>query len=659
VSKVVTRLLPLAVVLSFVHSAGAQQPDRPPNLTTGDAVVTGFSGTVAPDPKLPRPPKKSLIDLTFIDAEGPSARIIDLRNPNHVWDGRAWPAPKTFDVLAKDVGQVFGVALDDEKIPNIYLAASSAFGLQLVARGPDGRPERRKIGGPGVGWMRGQFGLDLQGGPGSIYKVDGRTGVVSLLANVMLDGVPNVGAGLGNLIYDSAHKQLFVSDLHTGMIHRVAMDGKDLGAYDHGVTGRTAAKLEPLPFDPRNRPNIGALQFNAENPATWGFAPPERRVWGLALHEDRLYYSVRNGDATDGPQIWSVGIQRDGSFAADPRWELDVPAQPGPYPVSDITFSQKGAMIVAQRAPATASYDYSAFTAVGEPRVLRFWLENPDDPNTPSRWLLPPEEYAVGFAGNYRNTNGGVDLGYGYGPEGRLNAGVCEVSLWTTAQHMRNAPPLRTRLEPGGPLILHGIHGVPAQPVRTFNEPPWTSYSVPYDDKRNEARARGHMGSIRIYKVPCTGAIAGGPGSISKPPYISGPPTGTPTSDPKCPDGQNCEIKCPEGTNCDPTPKACFVTRGTFECDRKTGQWVYRLTVNGAGWINAVTATSMTPPVTTTGGAIPLNPANIGVSGPPGSTAVLEICAFNAAAASSGQPYDCCRERVMVTIPTTVCRRQP
>jgi hypothetical protein len=39
--------------------------------------------------------------------------------------------------------------------------------------------------------MKGQFGLDLQGDPGSIYKVDGTTGVVTLFAKVMLDGVPN------------------------------------------------------------------------------------------------------------------------------------------------------------------------------------------------------------------------------------------------------------------------------------------------------------------------------------------------------------------------------------------------------------------------------------------------------------------------------------
>ena len=79
--------------------------------------------------------------------------------------------------------------------PNIYLAATSAFGLNIVARGRDGQPERRKKGGPGAGWMKGQFGLDLQGGPGSIYKIDGRTGAVSLFANVTLDGVPNPGPG--------------------------------------------------------------------------------------------------------------------------------------------------------------------------------------------------------------------------------------------------------------------------------------------------------------------------------------------------------------------------------------------------------------------------------------------------------------------------------
>jgi len=148
-------------------------------------------------------PRSILLSSTPTDRR---PRVVNIGQPGYVWDGRLLTAPKTFDVLAKDVGQVFGVALDDQTPPNIYVAATSVFGLNIVGRGSDGLPQRRKKGGPGAGWMKGQFGLDLRGGPGGIYKIDGRTGAVALFANVTLDGVPNPGPGVGNLAYDSAHK---------------------------------------------------------------------------------------------------------------------------------------------------------------------------------------------------------------------------------------------------------------------------------------------------------------------------------------------------------------------------------------------------------------------------------------------------------------------
>jgi len=584
-STIITRLSPplLLLVALQLGSADAQQPNRLPSLGLGDAVVTGFSGTIASDPNKRRPPGKSAIDLSFIDPEGPSARIIAIGRPGHVWDGRLLTAPKTFDVLAKDVGQVFGVALDDASPPNIYLAATSAFGLNIVGRGRNGVIERRKKGGPGAGWMKGQFGLDLQGGPGAIYKVDGRTGVVALFANVTLDGVPNPAPALGNLAYDSAHKQLFVSDLYTGMIHRFDLDGKELGRYDHGVTGLGAAKLDTAAFDPANRPNIGSEQFDTQRPDSWGFAPPVRRVWGLAVHDRRLYYSARNGSVGNGPQIWSVGIAQDGSFAADPRWEIDVPAKPGPYPVSDIAFSQAGAMILAQRAPIAAAYDYSAFTKQGEPRVLRYSLESPDDPNTPSRWVPAPEEYAIGFAVDYRNGNGGVALGYGYDADGALQPTACEAALWSTGQNLRSNPALRARLEPGGPLLVQGLQGSPADLVRSANAPPWTSYFVDYDDKFDDARASGHMGSVRIFAQPCAASatarpaagIAGTPGIVT-PIGCVGPNCRifcTPTC--VCPPGTVLEGKecvkqeCPDGQVFNPATGACGCPRGTVLAGRE------------------------------------------------------------------------------------------
>ena len=140
-SKIITRLLPLLAFAFFhAHDAGAQQPNRPPNLNLGDAVVTGFSGTVTPDATQRGGSNKAAIDLTFINPDGPSARVIDVSKPGYVWDGRLYTARKTFDVLAKDVGQVFGVALDDASPPNIYVAATSVFGLNIVSRGRDGLP---------------------------------------------------------------------------------------------------------------------------------------------------------------------------------------------------------------------------------------------------------------------------------------------------------------------------------------------------------------------------------------------------------------------------------------------------------------------------------------------------------------------------------------
>jgi hypothetical protein len=627
--KIITRLMPL-LLLALIQpiGAGAQQPDRPPGLKLGDAVVSGFSGTIPPDPAKPLPRGKSAVDLTFINPDGPSLRVIDVGRPGHIWDGRLLAAPKTFDVLAKDVGQVFGVALDDAKAPNIYAAATSAFGLNIVRRGRDGQPERSKKGGPGAGWMQGQFGLDLQGGPGAIYKIDGRTGVTTLFANVTLDGVPNPGPGLGNLAYDGAHKQLFVSDLYTGMIHRFDLDGRELSRFDHGVTGRNAAKLAPVAFDSKNRPNIASDRFDSEKPATWGFAPPARRVWGLAVHQDRLYYAV-----AAGPQIWSVGIARDGSFADDPRWEFDVPAQAGPLPVSDIAFSQQGAMILAQRAPIAASYDYSAFTQPAEPQVLRVWLKGPNDPPSPGRWKLTPEEYAIGFAGQSRNSNGGVALGYGYGRDGAIDPQSCEAALWSTGQNLRNNPALRSQLEPGGPLVVHGLQGSPADLVRNANTPPATSYFVDYDDTFDDPAASGHIGGVRIYATPCAGAVA-----------VSGPAGAAPGGGGGGGGG---------GGPPPPPPKACFASTGTFKCEGS--QLVYILSVTGPGWINTVSATSLTPPVTVPGGQFPLNPANIPVNGPPGSTATIEVCAFNAAAAASGKPYDCCHSKVTVTLPPRRC----
>jgi hypothetical protein len=68
-----------------------------------------------------------------------------------------------------------------------------------------------KQGAPNATFMPGLFGpAGLQGGPGSIWHIDGATGAVRLFANVMLDGVANSGPALGGLAFDVASNTLFV-----------------------------------------------------------------------------------------------------------------------------------------------------------------------------------------------------------------------------------------------------------------------------------------------------------------------------------------------------------------------------------------------------------------------------------------------------------------
>src|SRR5262245_13714071 len=237
-------------------------------LAPGDAVVTGFSGTKAAD----TPAAQDPLDQLYIDLEGSSAKIFRLGVPGAPPQGQLIAAPSTLKVPAKDVGQVFPIALDDSPIPNIYIGQTSAFGVQIV--GPNNA--RLRKGQAGARWMPGQFGAS--GGPGSIYRIDGQTGAVTLFATIP----GNSGAGLGDIVFDKTSRNFFVSDLDTGLIHRLDANGQVIGNFDHGIAGRLVRALPPVP-DNGAQMDITSAGFDVEDPDTWGFTQPERRVWGMAI----------------------------------------------------------------------------------------------------------------------------------------------------------------------------------------------------------------------------------------------------------------------------------------------------------------------------------------------------------------------------------------
>jgi len=479
----------------FAAAAFAAAPARADVLETNDAVVTGFSGVKAADVT---PAEGDPFDEDFIDLDGASVEIHRLE-PDGPPKAQLIPAPVVFKAKARDVGQVFAIGLDagsdfdlTTSTPNIYLGATSAFGLQIVLpdSDDDGRPERVRTGHPDAEWMPGQFGPG--GGPGSVWKVDGKSGDISLFTTIP----GNTGAGLGDIVYDRATRQFFASDLDTGLIHRLRDDGTPIDTFDHGETGRTAAGLDPVADDGKGM-DIKDPAFDSTNTSTWGLAPPERMVWGMAMKGGRLYYAVAYG-----PEIWSVGINLDGTFAGDARREFEVSGTPGGFPISDIAFDNQGYMYVAQRGGIQGSWSYLAFTEPKKSVVFRYRRELPDDPETPGLWVPIPDEFAIGFPPDYRNTSGGIALGYGFDEDGKVRKGACSQMIWSTGNNLRKNPEFKDELAPGGRAIIDGLQGNDRALIRPDNEPPLLTYFVNYGDKSEIAREAGHVGDVEIWQ-PC------------------------------------------------------------------------------------------------------------------------------------------------------------
>ena len=369
--------------------------------------------------------------ITFIDLQGPSLRIVDLQHMRGPAEAQLVAAPKPLTVPASLIGQVFGVALDDAMPPNIYAAATSAYGLPIVAPGPDGKPRHIEKGVPQASFMPGLWGP--RGGPGSIWRFDGVTGAVTLFATITTNGRANSGAALGGIAFDPESKSLFVVDRESGLIHRLSPTGAELGSYDHGITGRAAQGLPEVAWTPPPPLDVAAPSFDSTAPASWNYAAPARRVFGLAVHEGRLYYAV-----ADGLQVWSVGLGPDGAFGSDAVIELGAPPSSGPTEISKITFDEQNRMYLADRPAPTGAFDFEALSVPAIGRVLRYAVRGMA--NGQRVWQVEPDDYAIGFPPAFRNGNGGVAIGYDYDRDGEMFFGSCGGFLWSTGEDLRDIP---------------------------------------------------------------------------------------------------------------------------------------------------------------------------------------------------------------------------
>ena len=477
----------------------------------GEAFVTRFSGAVTQGGQ------------TVIDTAGAVGSLVDIRRPGAPAQGQHWTnEPQRLSVTAGDVGQVFGIAFDDATPANIYLTATSAFGLHRTSDNTD--------------WMDGMWGA--KGGPGTVWKLNASNNYKpEVFAIITLRGRANTGAALGNIAYDRWSKQLYVSDLETGMIHRLAIsDGSDDGQYDHGTQGRASfidaatgasQSLSTVAFDAKTRTRIKDCPDGtfANSLTCWNVADFRRRVWGLGVHRDtasgeiRLYYAVWSSqglgnkafagaaDQEKRNSVWSVAIATDGSFdSTSVRREFflpnfftdaaDIARARKSHPVSDIAFSATGVqtvMLVAERGGLrNLGLDARApFARPHEARVLRYALDANGVWQSAGR-------YEVGFYDRKKhgaphlraNAAGGVAFGFGYDPSGATDTTETDKVVWATGDALCDPDGPCTDPATGKQNDISEVHGLQGIPEDTYDKvvpvaalKPYPATGVPYSAK--------------------------------------------------------------------------------------------------------------------------------------------------------------------------------
>lgn len=497
----------VALAQSPATSPAASAPPQPvapaQPLAPGDVIVTGFSGLkLATEGILPG---VDPVEKTVIDTEAASLRVFDLQSIGGPPAGQvATPAVK-LEVKAKDVGQIFGLALDETNpsgTPSLFTAATSLFGLQIVAGSPDkdGSPVRLKAGAPGARFMTGQWGALAGAGPGTIYKIDITTGTPSVFATTDANGLANSGAGIAGPAIDGKSRSLYAADLDTGLIHRFALDtgGASTATFDHGDKGRTAAGRAAA-ADDGTRLDVASPAFKPDDPATWGLSPAERRVTALAVRDGRLYYAV-----AEGPEIWSIGLGADGAFGSDPRLETAVKTAK-PATVTALAFDTEGRLVAALRGAQKSPFNFSKFVDPDSGRVLRFAPKS-TDPAATERWTAEPEEFSIGGADGNVAASGGIGLGHGFGPEGTVDLAQCNATLIASGDTLADVA--------SDDRVAHGIQLNASTLAKPANTPPSQSAFVDFDGRLGNVNERGHVGAV-LAMQDCSGANA---------PPVEGPP---------------------------------------------------------------------------------------------------------------------------------------
>ena len=275
--------------------------------------------------------------------------------------GQALPIPVRHHPswTRQTLGEVFGIALDDAPNPNIYVTSAFVYN----------NPAIQLINVPATG---------------QVFKIDGTSGQAQPFGQPLA----NAGEGLGNIAYDPQHQQFYVTNFFDGKIYRLSSNGLE----------------KPPAFDPF-QPHQG--------PAP---APVQERVWGVGVYQGRLYFGTWGSPSA----VWSVGLDSSGAFVGPAVHELTLPPNPESgktRPVSDITFSADGRMLLAERTMAVHP-THGVIVHAHDSRVLELV-------GGPQAWVASGHDFSVGdsdFGLDPDSAAGGVAYACSLDDEGRVVA---------------------------------------------------------------------------------------------------------------------------------------------------------------------------------------------------------------------------------------------
>ena len=222
-------------------------------------------------------------------------------------------------------------------------------------QGAGGRPVHARV--VGRGGARGRPGLDLEN------RRREQRGLA--VRQCRLRGAEKFRPRARGPRVRSAIASLFAADRETGLIHRFGPDGAERGRYDHGVTGREAMAMTPVPFDPSRTLDIANPPFDAPTRRPGDFALPKPLVFGLAVHAAAAFLFGRRQSADLVGRPYARG-----RLHGDPRSEFVVPIAVRPSEISKIAFDDQGRILLAERPVPTGAYDFAELSRAGVGRVL-------------------------------------------------------------------------------------------------------------------------------------------------------------------------------------------------------------------------------------------------------------------------------------------------